>query len=207
MKRLVSLAGVLTTGAIAVAAAGAGPDTVTIAAHPGIIRWPEGTALAGRVSSGEAGELVRIEGKECPARSFREVAFVRTTAGGTWAAEAGPETKTVLRARWRGALSREVVVLVRPHLVLGQISLTRFRAHLRLGNAANGKRLVLQWFESKSHVWKRIRTVVFRNSGPAGYPQMTISASPPKGALLRLTLPRAEAQPCHLAGYSNLLQT
>jgi hypothetical protein len=119
----------------------------------------------------------------------------------------GAETKTVFRARWRSARSREVVVLVRPSIVLGQISRTKFRVLIRLGSAASGKRLVLQWFESKSRVWKQVRTIVFRNSGSAGSPQMTFSASTPRGALVRLNLPRAEARPCHLGGYSNLLQT
>jgi hypothetical protein len=194
-------------GVIAVAAAGAQADAVTIAADPGIVRWPTGTSLAGQVSNGEADELVILEAKECPARSFNTVASIRTTAGGAWAAGVGAETKTVLRARWRSARSREVVVLVRPSIVLGQISRTSFRALIRLGTAANGKRLVLQRFESKSRVWKQVRKVVFRNSGSAGSPQMTFSASTPKGALLRLSLSRAEARPCHLGGYSNLLQT
>lgn len=207
MRRLASLAGMLTTGAIAVAVAGAATDTVTIVAGPGIIRWPEGTSLAGRISNNRAGELVKLETKACPSRSFNVAASVRTTAGGAWAAEMRAETKSVVRARWRSARSRQVVVLVRPHLVLGQISRTKFRVFFLLGNAANGKRLLLQWFESKSRVWKPIRTVVFRNSGSAGTPQMPFFATAPSDALLRLTLPRAEAQPCHLAGYSNLLQT
>ena len=127
MRRLASLAGMLTTGAIAVAVAGAATDTVTIVAGPGIIRWPEGTSLAGRISNNRAGELVKLETKACPSRSFNVAASVRTTAGGAWAAEMRAETKSVVRARWRSARSRQVVVLVRPHLVLGQISRTKFQ--------------------------------------------------------------------------------
>ena len=46
-----------------------------------------------------------------------------------------------------------------------------------------------------------------RRQAAQGSPQMTFAATAPKGALLRLTLPRGEAQPCYLAGFSNLLQT
>jgi hypothetical protein len=202
-----ALSVLLAAGAIAATAFAAGSGTVTIAADPGIVRWPNAATLAGLVSSGKAGELVNVEAKECPSRSFRTATWARTTAGGAWVAEAGVQTKTVLRARWRGVLSRNVVVLVRPHLVLGQISRQRFRVQLLLGNAANGKRLLLQRFESDNRVWSPVRTIVFRNSGSAGWPQMTFSATVPKGTVLRLTLPRAEARPCYLAGYSNLIRT
>jgi len=116
VKRLASLAGVLTTVAIAVAAAVAGPDAVTIAAGPGIIRWPEGTQ-------------------------------------------------------------------------------------------ADGNRLVLQRFNRDNRVWSALRTIVFRNSGSPGWPLMKFTAAVPTGATLRLSLPRAQARPCYLGGYSNILQT
>ena len=99
-----------------------------------------------------------------------------------------------------------MVVLARPHLVLGQVSDRLFRAILMLGTNANGKRLLLQWFDRENRVWRIVRTVVFRSNSP-GWPQMSFSATVPKGTLLRLMLPRAEALPCYLAGYSQLFRT
>ena len=187
-------------------AAAAEPEEVTIAADPGIVRWPTGTSLGGQVSSGKAGELVNIEGKECPSRSFRTLTWVRSTAGGAWTADVGPQTRTVLRARWGDTRSREIVVLVRPHLVLGQISRKLFRAQLLIGIRANGKRLLLQRFDRDDRAWTIVKTFVFKGSN-SGWPQMTLPATVPRGTTLRLVLPRAQARPCYLAGYSNVLTT
>lgn len=182
-------------------------QAVTIHAYPSIVRWPDSTSLAGFVSSGRAGKFVAVESKTCGLRSFQTVASVRTTRGGAWVAtEMSVNTKTVFRARWGGVRSREVVVLARPHLVLGQRSPRLFRAILLLGTNANGKRLLVQWFDRENRVWRIVRTVVFRSNSP-GYPQMSFRATVPKRTLLRLMLPRAEARPCYLAGYSNLLRT
>ncbi len=83
-----------------------------------------------------------------------------------------------------------MVVLVRPHLVLGQVSSRLFRAYLTLGRFANGKQLVLQRFGGEDRGWTAVKAFVFR-SPSTGWPQMTFTASVPKGTLLRLTLPRA----------------
>ncbi|HEU0302983.1 MAG TPA: hypothetical protein VFR32_00230 [Gaiellaceae bacterium] len=193
-------------GATAAASFAARADTVTISAHPLVVRWPTGTTLSGFVSSGQARELVNIEAKECPSRSFRTASWTRTTGRGAWEADIGPRTRTVLRARWGDTHSREVVVLVRPHLVLGQISRRLFRAQLLIGIDANGKRLLLQRFDAEGRAWKPVKSFVF-DSPSTGWPQMTFSASVPKGATVRLALPRARAQPCYLGGYSNILTT
>lgn len=188
-------------------AAGAEPAEVTIAADPLIARWPSGTSLEGRVSSGEADEQVKLEAKQCPSRSFATLAVIRTTDAGAWVAGTDVAGMTTFRARWGQTLSREVVVLGRPHLVLSQLSRRQFRAVLLLGTQADAKRLVLQRFERDNRVWRALRTIVFRNTASPGWPQMKFTAAVPKGATLRLVLPRAQAQPCYLGGYSNILQT
>jgi hypothetical protein len=187
-------------------AAGAEPERVTIAADPLIARWPSGTSLAGRVSNGKAGEEVKLEAKQCPYRSFDTLAMIQTTDGGAWVAGTDVAGKTTFRARWGETLSDAVVVLARPHLVLSQRSRRQFRAVLLLAAQANGKRLLLQRFDADDRIWSTVRTIAFR-SASTGWPQMTFSANVGRGATLRLTLPRAQAQPCYLGGYSNILTT
>jgi hypothetical protein len=185
---------------------GADAQVITIHAYPSIARLYEGVIVSGTIGSAKTGQRVSLESKTCGARSFQPVASLRTTAGGAWGAEMQADTRTVFRANWSGAQSREVVVLARPHLVLGQMSQRLFRAILQLGTNANGKRLLLQRFDIRDRVWRTVRAIVFRSTS-SGWPQMSFPATVPSGTLLRLTLPRAEAGPCYLAGYSNLLRT
>ena len=188
-------------------AAGATTETVTITAIPGRLAGPGTTSLSGQVSSAKAGELVTVEAKECPARVFRKVDAVRTTAAGAWSTVASVAARTVFRVRWHGVRSRNLTVLLRPQLVLSQLSRQQFRAEFHLGVAADGKRLQLQRFEA-GRGWRVARTIVFRNrSSNPGWPVMTFRAAAAKGTPLRLSFPPAEAAPCYLAGYSNILTT
>lgn len=207
MTRLGTVCAFATLAGAGVAVAGSAADSVTIAATPPIVssQGPT-TALAGVVSSREAGEPVTVESMSCRARNFEVFARLRTTDGGTWSTVGYVDGRTLFRARWRDTTSPKLVVPVRPRIVLGQISRRLFRVILQLGVHANGKRLALQRFDADERAWKTVKTFVF-TSPSTGWPQMTLSATVPKGAQLRLALPRAQARPCYLAGYSNLLGT
>jgi hypothetical protein len=178
-------------------------DGITIQATPLVARWPNwGTSLAGAVSTGAAGQPVVVQQKACGDRGFVVGATPSTAAGGAWSANVVTQGKTVFRAKWHGVISRDVVVLSRPYLVLGQIAQHEFRAILVIGSTVNDKVLRLQRFDSGGRTWKPVKTVRFGSDN-----QMTFRAAVPKGTTLRLMLPRAEARPCYLAGYSNLLRT
>ena len=207
MKRQVVFSAVV-IAAVAIGAGQALPaESVTMTTTSAVVPSTQSTTqLAGVISSGEAGEPVITEQKTCRQRRLKAGSTVRTTDGGAWSTAGYVSGRTVFRARWRDAHSREVVVLVRPTIVLGQISRRVFRAILQMGVHANGERLALQRFDADQRAWKTVKTFVFESSS-TGYPQMTISANVPKGVQLRLALTRAQAQPCFLAGYSNLVGT
>jgi hypothetical protein len=51
-----------------------------------------------------------------------------------------------------------------------------------------------------------MRSVVLTKSGYGGSASATFRAAVPKGTLIQAVLPRSQAPPCYLAGYSNLVR-
>lgn len=206
MKRGIALCALVTLAAASQAAATGVGDTVTLAVERRVVPSSASVLLTGSVSNGREGEPVTVEAKGCRERAFQAFAPVSTVEGGAWSTTLPVHTRTTFRARWRDARSPQVVLAVRPRIVLGQISQRLFRTQLLIGVHANGKRLLLQRFDANDRIWETVKAFVFKSPSP-GWPQMTVSASVRKGTPVRLTLPRSQAQPCFLAGYSNILTT
>jgi hypothetical protein len=189
-------------------------ERVTIAARPSIVPASQRVTVFGSVESGQAGELVTVEAKECGATPafFRDVASATTNEGGGWSTDYMPRINTTLRAVWKGTASEQVVVRQRAIVSLVRLPSRRFR--VQVGGRAQfwRKRVQIQRFERRLGTWKIVRSVVLTESG--GYPGSGESVSwaefrarIPRGSLIRAALPRSAARPCYVAGYSKLLQT
>ena len=56
--------------------------------------------------------------------------------------------------------------------------------------------------------WKLLQTVVVKTEGYNGWAEKdNLRFKVPKGTTIRAVLPRSQAGPCYLAGYSKLLRT
>jgi hypothetical protein len=208
--RLVA-AGAALVAAVASTAAAAPLERVTIDARPTLLSARQGTTtLFGAVENRRAGEVVTIQVKDCGQRSFRGVASATTQAGGGWSTTYGPGINTTVRAMWNGAVSSQVTVRQRAAVVVDQLSARRFEVGVGARAQFWRKRLLFQRFDRRLGTWTILKTVVLTETvGSAGgiWSSAKVTASLPKGTLVRAVLPLSQARPCYLAGYSNMLRT
>jgi hypothetical protein len=205
----------LAVSAVALASAlglGLGGSTpqVTLSAQQLIVRADAKVTLVGQVASGQANELVTVQGKECgvPGAFFRSLAGTQTTAGGSWTVQQYLQSTASLRAVWNGHRSNVVTVKVRIGVDLAPRPGHRYRVGVGGIGRFDGKRVIVERFDQASRTWRKVLTVVVRDSGYGGYAEKDGVRIPvPKGTTLRAVFPLAEARPCYLAGYSSLIRT
>jgi hypothetical protein len=182
------------------AAASAAPgDSVTLSVRPVIVRSPERVTLVGTVSSGRAGEPVKLEAKACNQASYAPWSVVRTREGGVWQVTTSVGANTSFRASWHGRSSGSSTVLVRPQVVLAQGLPGEFRALASLPSK-QASFVLFQRYDSRRAAWVTVKRVAL-TGGTASF-----RSALPKGTLTRLELPLEQTRPCYLAGYSNLMR-
>ena len=209
MRRAFAASVLLAATLAGIAAAGPLADSVTLQARAKVLRTGEfSVGVFGQVSSGAEGEYVAVLGKECgiPGAFFRGLGGGTTTTGGHYEGSATIRTKTTLRAEWKGASSPTVVVTPRAY-----VTLTRQPDGFRVGLASevasvDGKRVRIERLTSTG--WKLLQTVLLKTEGYNGYAEREkLRFKVPKGTTIRAVLPRSQAGPCYLAGYSKLVRT
>lgn len=209
MKRALAGTAVVAAVTAGLAAASSLANSVTLQARSTALRTGEAAVgVYGTVSSGAAGEYVAVTGKECgiPGAFFRGIGGATTTAGGAWEASVFVRTKTTFRAEWKDAKSASVVVTPRAY-----VSLTKEPGGFRVGLASDvasvdGKRVRIERLTPAG--WKLLQTVVLKTEGYNGYAEKDkLRFNVPKGTTIRAVLPRSQARPCYLAGYSKLVRT
>jgi hypothetical protein len=205
-------AGSVTVAALLPSSAPAVPEQVEFTARPSVARWGGRVVLEGSVASGKQNEVVRIEKKECDPRAatFTLTHVVRTGIGGGWTTEFRLNTTTTFRARWAGSTSTEVTVRQRPYVRLRRRSVHGFDLAVRAFSDFSGKRVFLQRYDRRAGAWASVKSAALRESGGGGAfvaTEATFRASVRKRSLIRAVLPRSQARPCYLAGYSNVLRT
>jgi hypothetical protein len=201
-----------TGAALFASAVAAAQEQVEFTVRPPVARLGARVVLEGSIASGKQNEVVRIEKKECDPRSasFRLTDVVRTGIGGGWSTEFLLNTATTFRARWARSTSPEVTVRPRPDVRLRRRPGRGFDIGVRALSNFVGKRVVLQRYDRRLQTWAFVKSVALRESRGGGAfvaTQATLRASLPKRTLVRAVLPRLQARPCYVAGYSNLLRT
>ena len=187
-------------------------DTISIGARPLVASAGERVAVSGVHSGGRGGVDITLESKYCDETTWREISATQTDAGGAWYLEYVPVISQQIRAKGAGATSAEVKVQTRPTLSLGQRPPGMFFVNVNAQRPFWHSTVVLQRFDARKRVWKDIRKVLLTETGaPAGVGYVwsgsdKVRFQVPKGTTMRAVLPRSEAKPCYLAGYSNLLR-
>ncbi len=115
MRRFVLLLALVMAGVVAGTSGGAtSADTVTMSVrqyiNPNKVRT---LAFSGQISSGAAGELVTLLGRDCVGPGLRQIAAAQTGGGGIWQVETpSPQqayveifSGTTIRAHWKNAES------------------------------------------------------------------------------------------------------
>jgi hypothetical protein len=208
--------GVLLALALAAAAAAAEPQ-VTLSVSPRVVSFASGqnssvVLLTGSVASGRANEDLMIEVRDCGLSSFVPLRRAHTDQAGAFHEPDAPAISRTYRVRAGSAVSAPVSVQVRPAVRFEQDGPSRYSAGtiaLRFFNGAKGR---FERFNRSRGRWVLVRRVTLRRqSAPRGagwaYSGANFTARVPKGTLVRFVLPRDQAKPCYLAGYSLIFTT
>lgn len=180
-------------------------DGVTIRVQPTIVS-SRGPTVSGSVSSGRAGEDVKIQAKDCGRDFFRVVGGAVTREGGGWSTWYWQQQiTTTLRAVWNDETSAEVLVRKRAGVYLQKRSAGRIEVRAWTRSAWR-KRVFIQRFDPRLGTWRAVKTVVLTED-EGGTALTRFSVSLPRGTRVRAFFPRSQAGPCYLDGTSNTLTT
>ena len=167
------------------------------------------------MTSGKADEKVTLQYKQCglfPAQ-FRDHTEVTTHEGGGWSIETGVLANGVFRALSGGDVSNEVQVQKRVDVRLAPAPPRRFEVTSSSDDQFWRRQVLIQRFHRGQRKWLLVKKLRLENTDAAAGSVFVWSTTDefavdvPKGTTIRAVLPLAQAKPCHIGGYSNLLVT
>ena len=194
----------------AAASAAAQSRVVTLEARPTRLGPTQNAVLTGGVSSGRSGETLTLQARPCGTSSFRNLFVFKTGPGGRWLREYAPGINTVLRVRWRSAVSREVTVRQAPVVQIDETSPGRFE--VGVGSLGMMWRKQVEIHRRAGGRWQRIRSVTltdtYASPGSSGvWTDTEVRLRVPRGTQLRAVLTSAQARPCYLGSVSYAIRT
>jgi len=213
---ILARAGLLLASVLGLAA-----DSVTLGVTQYVnVNRMQAVVFAGRVSSGDEGELVDILARDCGARGERLVASARSGPGGGWRAEtlssqgpvwfsSGVYSGTTFRARWKDDYSAPVVWRIQAKPQVARVSGTRkWVVHVQPATPTgavglDGKTIELQ--RQAGGGWVRVRRAKLVRKASLRWGAFNYQATftiPTRKLRLRAFLPAASAAPCYLPGPS-----
>jgi hypothetical protein len=198
------------TGLVGLGFGSSSAVAISIGVRPSLLRWGQQATIFGSIPSTRANEKVVVEVKECRQPSFRSLAWAYSETGGSWSIDIEARSNSTLRASWGDDTSDTVSVQQRPGVQLV------YRPG-RMSDVAIGgiypfarKRVSIEVFDTKTRTWRKAQSVVLSDYGGAGnyvWTSAKFKARVPANAQIRAVLPRSQAKPCYLAGYSPIVQT
>ena len=208
---LAALGALGAAGLVSGVAAGCGEQApVTIFARPTTIGWAQPFELFGAAQGARAGEIVRIEQKECGVPSFQTLVETHANAGGGWSISTGLVISSTFRAVYRDRRSAEVTVRQRPSVVLERERAGRRFVVTVTARKSFWRKSVLVQRRSGGR-WQTLRRVRLNDSlelsGFMSGSQATFPLAVPRGAQLRALVPPDQARPCYVSGASRVVRT
>ena len=208
-------AGMLSSAETQIARVVVAPAAVTINVRPAIYGRQGPLVVSGSVTSGKEGEKVTLQYKQCGLypTQFRDEAEVTTHEGGGWELETGVLANGVFRALSGGDVSNEVQVQKRVDVRLAPAPPRRFVVNVVERFQFWRKQVLIQRFHRGQKKWLLVKKLRLVNTDAAPGSVYVWSSTDefgvdvPKGTTIRAVLPLAQAKPCHIGGYSNLLVT
>jgi hypothetical protein len=200
--------------ALGLSLGGSASETIFVSAvRPAIVRWAEAATMTGGVGSGQANVDVYIDAQTCGDGRWDVISGAHTGPGGGFTAEFGAGINLLVRARAEGATSNVVKIQQRPSVTLQQRPRATFWVNVNAGRSFWKKRVLLQRYVPSARTWRNVRSAVLADSGSRPGSAFVWSETEkfrqqlPKRTLVRATLPLAQAKPCYVAGYSNMVRT
>lgn len=182
------------------------PVALSLSSSASIVRYGGAVTLTGTLSSGRAGVRVDVLVQECAAGGSKRVATVTTGNGGTFTYAARPAKTLVYSARSGKTDSGNVMVRVRPQVVLSKIKARKFRVRAYAGESLVGHSVVFQRYAPVRKRWLTVKRVVLavRTTAVTPMPGTVVSsvsfgARLKRGYRIRAVVTDAAAAPCYIA--------
>lgn len=191
------------------------PADVTISVRPTIYGRQGPLVVSGSVSSGKQDEKVTLQFKQCGLfpLQFRDHAELTTHEGGSWSLGTGVSANGAFRAVFGGDVSNEVQVQKRVDIRLAPSPPKRFEVHVVERSQFWRRQVLIQRFHRGQQKWLLVKKLRLANTGAAPGSVFVWSTTDKfrvdvaRGTTIRAVIPLAQAKPCHIGGYSNLLVT
>jgi len=192
------------------AATSAAADDITLFARPLLAAPQGGVTLYGSIPRGRVGESIDIEARDCGQRTFHTAGGAHAGVSGEWQTEFFPGISTILRAVWRGELSREVTIRPKASVRLERhpISARRFQVAVAAKTSFWRKRVL---FQRLAGTWTTVKPIALTESSAQRgatyvWSRAEFRTTLPKGTRVRVLLPQSQAGPCYLSAASPLLR-
>lgn len=186
-------------------------DSLSVSAKPVLVTYGSQTALAGTLSTRQAGEKVDVFAQQCGALSAAKTATVQTTAGGAYTATVKPMTTTAYTTKFKAMTSSVISVRVRPRLRLMRVASHRYLLRVFATQSFAGKYASFQRYNGRLGRWVALRKVVLKANSTGVAPTVITSrsfrSSVRGGLRVRATLPQAQVGTCHAPGVSNAVRS
>lgn len=184
------------------------------ATEPVTIRALSPFMLQGSISSGQAGQIVTVQARDCGVypRIFRDVAEAHTSFGGAWSLPLSTGVTSTLRAVWDGKVSKPITVWQQPIVHLERPNASTWLVIVRAKTQFWRKRVRFERWDRFRTEWRVVRWVTLTDTNaPPGATYASSSArfraTVPARTQVRVVLPRAQALPCYLPGVSKQIRT
>jgi hypothetical protein len=187
------------------------PKSVSLSISQSIVVYGRAVALFGSVANGLPNEPVTIIEHQLPSFSgvdVRALATVQTNTEGSFSLLVRPVTHTVYKAGDGQTTSNAVSVNVRPRVSLTRSGSHRFVLRALAARSFVGRYGVVQRWSLRTHRWLSVKRVFFTRAFPSISPTITSRAvfrARLGAARIRVLVPRSQASPGYLAGFSNAL--
>jgi plastocyanin len=136
---------------------------VTIGAATPIIVYGQPTHISGQVSSGVAGQTVTVYAQPYLAPSQTLIATLLTGPNGVWDTIVTPGWLTTYQAHWRGLISADIAVSVRPNVIFKLSRRGRGLVSVKAARSMAGRKVYIQRF-TRFHQWVTLRRVILGGS-------------------------------------------
>jgi plastocyanin len=134
------------------------PPAITIGASAPILDYGQSTHISGAVSSGASGQTVTVWAQPYGQASPVQIATLLTTTGGVWDLMVKPTLLTTYSAHWKGTVSQQIGVQLRPSMVFSAFK--RYGSvKVKADRSLQGKKVYLQKF-TRFHEWVKVRPVI-----------------------------------------------
>jgi plastocyanin len=186
------------------------PDTLTLTATPLVVVYGARVALAGKLSTLQAGQSVDVLAQACGSAAQAKAATVTTLAGGTYSASLAPLIGTTYSARVKTTNSPNVLVKVRPRVRLAKVAPHKYAIRVTAAQRLVGKYAGFQRFNAATGRWVSVKVVALRTaagSPPAVTTSVTFRSSVKPLLRVRAVLSQAQVGSCYLPGTSPTIKS